>query len=33
VRKRWIDWLAQYLGTTAPASDTKQKDVKPPVAK
>lgn len=23
VRKRWIDWLAQYLGTTVPATGTK----------
>jgi dipeptidyl aminopeptidase/acylaminoacyl peptidase len=23
VRKRWIDWLAQYLGTTAPAANSK----------
>ena len=31
VRKRWIDWLAQYLGTTAPATYTKQvTDAKPP---
>lgn len=32
VRKRWIDWLVQYLGTTAPAADSKQTDAKPPVA-
>jgi dipeptidyl aminopeptidase/acylaminoacyl peptidase len=24
VRKRWIEWLAQYLGTTTTATDTKQ---------
>ncbi len=30
VRKRWIDWLVQYLGTTAPAPDKKQMmDAKP----
>ena len=30
VRKRWIDWLAQYLGTT-PTPDTKILDAKPPM--
>jgi dipeptidyl aminopeptidase/acylaminoacyl peptidase len=31
VRKRWIDWLAQYLGTTATVPDTKMMDAKPPM--